>query len=225
MKTLNWSNRLWNLQETWGQVHDINYYMWSDYESVSVENNNLVLKTSYKPKFFPEINKTSNWAKGFACCMDNFHFGNYIITAKLPKGKYLWPAIWLYDLETWPPEIDIMEGYSNKRGNYLRFGYPIYNLTSDFHYYENTNKRMGGKIIDIGLKNPHENFITFIMEWSNKKITLFANNKKHRVIEGNMMKHYQRPMRMILSNGVQKNKQKSSEISNFIISNFKYYPK
>ena len=62
----------------------------------------------------------------------------YKFECKLPKGVGLWPAIWLSCDKTWPPEIDILEAYSNEKGDYKN------DLQSNFHYDFDKNKKSSG---------------------------------------------------------------------------------
>lgn len=54
----------------------------------------------------------------------SFKYGRVEIKAKLPKGKWIWPALWLLPKHSiygnWPAsgEIDIMESRGNE-------GYPL----------------------------------------------------------------------------------------------------
>ncbi len=78
-------------------------------------------------------------------------YGIFSITAKIPKGKGVWPAFWLIPADkTWPPEIDIFEVlgedttvlYTNLHTNIPRKKTAIHNkvdagidLSADFHEY------------------------------------------------------------------------------------------
>ncbi len=80
-------------------------------------------------------------------------YGIFIIKAKIPKGKGLWPSFWLlpYDL-SWPPELDVFEilgsdtftvvntvhspgagGSDNSQGHATRSTWQ--DLSADFHEY------------------------------------------------------------------------------------------
>jgi len=225
---IEWGAFTWELQERWGKVHPDYPYMWSDPEQVSVVNGILELRTQYKPKVFGPLEDMHipSFAKGFACCMQKFYHGRYIIEAQLPEGKNLWPAIWLYAHESWPPEIDIMEAYSNKKGSYCKFGWPIYNIASDFHYKDSkgNHKRLGSKKIYVGIKNPTKRWIKYEMIWTRTFIKLYVNDRLHRVISGGIMERFNTPMRMILSAQVTGKKIPDDKTEVFRIKSFSYQP-
>ena len=68
-----------------------------------------------RPADFPvgrtHFDYTSGWINSF----DKFGFNGteaptYLeVRAKFPRGKNVWPAIWMVGVKTWPPEIDVWE--------------------------------------------------------------------------------------------------------------------
>lgn len=223
---IKWCDRNWMTQESWGVVHPDKPNAYYDLNAVHVdEDNTLHLLSYYSPKFFSHIGKVADFATGMVCCMDRFHFGTYTVKAKFPSGKNLWPAIWLYNLHGWESEIDIVEGYSNVFNTYHHANilkYPsFYKLDSNFHYHNPLHEWVGTKRYTV--KNPTKNFIEFKMVWTDKFIRLYADNKLHRELNGDVMRHYQEPMRFIISNGVQANG-KPILSSDFMAKDFKYIP-
>jgi hypothetical protein len=229
MKTLNWKNREWLLQETWGQVHPKLPHVYHSPECVKVDKEgNLHLHSFYKPKFYESVNRFVETPIGFACCMDEFHFGYYNVTAKLPEGKHMWAAIWLYNIAGWISEIDIVEAYSNRFRDYRHpefWRYPaFYKLDSNFHYHENgKHKWVGTKRFNVGLKSPSKRFIDYGMAWTPEYIHLFADGMLQRELKGDIMEHFQEPMRFILSTGLQPDK-RDIKSTDFIIKDFTYIP-
>lgn len=79
-------------------------------ENVSVNGGNLVIK-AIKPASGPAYTSGRILTKG----KKDFVFGRLDVRAKIPKGKGVWPAIWMLgseiDTNNWPKcgEIDIME--------------------------------------------------------------------------------------------------------------------
>lgn len=231
---INWKGYEWMLQETWGQIHPDHTNMWKDSSAVSIVNDQLILKTHQNLKYFEELSAVSVWGCGFACCMEKFFFGHYKIEAKLPQGTNLWPAIWLYSHESWPPEIDILEAYSNDKGSYKNIS--TTNISSFFNSILNPYKFEGNFHIkgkgSLGSKRCKTNwftnvnkFITYEMIWDSNYIKLYANGKLFYELKGTVMDNFQEPMRFILSNGVRKNKiNYIDETSMFIIKDFIYVP-
>lgn len=50
----------------------------------------------------------------------SFTYGYIEVRARLPKGKGLWPAVWLLPLDAkWPPELDVLEAVGNDTAHYF----------------------------------------------------------------------------------------------------------
>ena len=112
MRTFEWCGYEWITQERWGQIHPEKSHWWYDESCVSVDKqNHLHLKTKYNPKRFEELNLTSPIGVGLVSCTNKFKYGVFSIEAKLPHGKNLWPAFWMWSWDSWPPEIDVFEGW------------------------------------------------------------------------------------------------------------------
>lgn len=120
-------------------------------ENVSVKDGNLVIK-AIKGKYTGNANGTMqdfDWTSGRIRTFGKFSrtYGKFEIRAKFPKGKGLWPAIWMLpeddkgtEYGTWAAngEIDIAEGWGskpNKLAQTIHFGgmWPN-NTLSGFEY-------------------------------------------------------------------------------------------
>lgn len=87
-----------------------------------------------------------------------FKYGYIQVTAKIPFGKGLWPALWLAAAnQKWPPEIDILEHWaSHPDGNvYL---HPL------------TGARQGGTVTTPGLS---AGWHTFGLYWTKTALTWY----------------------------------------------------
>jgi len=231
---INWAGYEWLTHEVWGRAKYSQPHQWMDSTCVIVRDDNLQLVTKYSPTTLEVMNPNTQQAEtirpkigiGLVSCQYPFHFGEYEIEVKMPEGKDLWPAIWLYSLESWPPEIDIMEGYTNHRKSYWRWNMPPYSLKSNFHYRDEGLKEIGAKNIWVGFRNPAKRFIKFTMRWTPDEIKIGAGNwwSRRISISGDIMKHYQQPMRFLLNNGTTADHPVGSPISIFEIKSFKYIP-
>lgn len=227
---MKWMGRNWIKQETWGQVHPEKSNVWYDPSAVILDSENrLHLLTQYHPKYFKEVNDVVPVGVGLVCCLDSFHFGRYTIEAKLPVGKNLWSAIWLYSLGGEYAEIDIVEAYSNVYGSYCSFRPfrlpAIYKLDSNFHYIKDEEwVTIGTKTHYVGFENPTKRFITYDMVWTPESIKLYADGRLQRVLKGKVMEHFQRPMRMVLNNSIRFGREYPIEQTDFVIKHFNYKP-
>jgi len=108
-----------------------------------------------------------------------WQYGRFEISAKLPKGKGMWPAIWMLSENRkaigWPEsgEIDIMEhvGYDNDT---------IHGTihTKAYNHLKGTQK---GKTIFI--ENPNDTFHVFALEWTPEKIDFILDGVVYNHIE------------------------------------------
>lgn len=92
----------------------------------------------------------------------NFTYGLIQITAKLPYGPGLWPALWLEPSNgDWPPELDIMEHW------YSEQDYKVY------EHFTNATDYVGGPVTTP--VNLSAGFNTFSLLWTSSRVTWYLN--------------------------------------------------
>ena len=233
IKRIKWCGYEWLTQERWGKIHPDKSHWWYDESCVYVdENEHLHLYTKYNPTYFRDIDKISYIGAGLVSCTEKFGYGVFSIDAKLPKGKHLWPAFWMWGWDSWPPEIDIFEGYSNGFGNYLkpRIKKPLgfWNIQSNVHYTDEVgNKMIGGETGYVGLTNPTERFITYTCIWEKYSIRFFYDGRLVREITDKkiLSKLENTKMNVIINNGVRDNVNiYDAPESDFVVETFRYSP-
>lgn len=233
MKKIRWCGYDWITQERWGQIHPKKNFWWYDESCVNIcrGTNQLHLRTRYNPKYFVGIGEAPIGA-GLVSCTEKFSFGIYSITAKLPKGKNLWPAFWMWSWDSWPPEIDVFEAYTNSKGSYFkpRFKSPLgfWNVQTNVHYTEDDkNKMVGGKTKFFGFKDPSDHFIKYTLVWERDYIKFFYDDILVREITDKkiLSQLSNTTMNVVINNGVTEDANLSVvEESDFIIKNFKFTP-
>ena len=91
----------------------------------------------------------------------NFTYGLISITAKLPYGPGLWPALWLAaSNHDWPPELDIMEHWYSEAES------KVYDHTVGKEY-------VGGPVPNPD--NLSESFNTFSLLWTKSRVTWYID--------------------------------------------------
>ena len=228
MNKINWSGRQWIPQERWGLIHPEKKYAWYDESAVNVlDNGNLQLKTHKNPRYFPELNVTSNIGMGLVSCLDRFKYGIYEISAKLPRGKNLWSAFWMWSWDTHPPEIDVFEAYSNNFGSYFTFNpFKPYKVETSIHYFDNGQKTSHkGATHWWGFKNPTKHFIKYRLEWRNDSVKYFYDNKLVKIVtDKNILEQLDATtMNVIINNHPRENMSQSNPTNSvFEVEYFNY---
>ena len=189
MSTINWSHYEWNTRQQWGQIHPDKPNCWYDPDALYVDNyGHIHLYTVYEPKPFDELGLTSKVGVGLISSVHNFRYGTFEIEAKLPRGKGLWPAFWLAPWNKWPPEIDVLEGYSSRScWGYFKWDrrapFSFWDVQTNVHYGEKGNLRsIGGRSGLLGLKDPSKHFFKYRLEWFPDSIRIFYDEELVREV-------------------------------------------
>jgi len=99
-------------------------------------------------------------------------YGRFEISAKLPEGRGLWPAIWMlstdWEYGGWPEsgEIDIMENV----------GYDPFNIVASAHTSKYYFKIGTQKNNTIAVNDNRDVFHTYTLEWSENKIDTYVDD-------------------------------------------------
>lgn len=240
MKVIKWCGYDWASQERWGNINMEKPYCYYDDSAMNVDGYGyLHLTTFRRPKLFRANNngRLSNLESpigvGLASCKTMFGYGYFEIEAKLPTGKHLWPAFWLWSEKGWPPEIDVFEGYTRNKGDYFKpkinnIGW--YNLNTNLHYKcikTGKNKQIGPKTHFFGTKDPSKHFIKYGLKFTENEITIYYNNKQVRKwTDPNVLQYFKgHKMNVVINNSVTDEVNVLEEnYSDFVIKYFKYQP-
>ena len=115
IKTFKWKGHYWIPRPLWGTVHEQDFLCYVDPEQPEIlDNGNLLLPFEYKPFQGRPIGRAS------VRSIEEWKYGTFEWRFILPKGEYMWPALWLSSDAGWPPEIDCLEGWSGDEPNYVK---------------------------------------------------------------------------------------------------------
>ena len=130
--------------------------------------------------------------------LEEFSYGMFSAEIMLPTGMNLWPSFWLSGSGNWPPEIDIMEGWS---GNNKYFKWfiaqppyisPSWRTTTNVHYRDSRmeHKSIGSRNISWlrQTTNPTTNYIEYKCIWQPDIIAFYVNDSLVRSVTGEVCK-------------------------------------
>jgi beta-glucanase (GH16 family) len=125
-------------------------------------------------------------------------YGYFEIRSKVTSEPGSWPAFWMVSTEFYPPEIDIYEIYTGRKGGAKSF-------TSTFHWKERPDESLDKKMKPSKhwTMDNSEDFHTYAVEWSEKGFKIYYDNILVRVYSNpEVIRFYQFPMHIIINNSI-----------------------
>jgi beta-glucanase (GH16 family) len=117
---------------------------------------------------------------GYVSTKKYWQYGWFEAWIQLPEGQSYWPAFWLTGQNGWPPEIDILEAYSQNGPKYEErslFGIgkkiPYQKIQPNIHYgktEDGTKKDYGS--YDIPVAKCTERFVQYVCHWEENFIKI-----------------------------------------------------
>ena len=191
----------YNSNQGWGEFHP-KYNYWYDPNCINITKSDIaVLDISDTKKH------GKNFGAGQLASVDKYLYGTFEFTYLLPKGRHLWPALWLTGVNSWPPEIDIMEGWTSKgfiysnRRDYRRLFSNII-IPGIFYKPEEEILRIGIKSTCCSLQSTN-NINTCKLEWYPDIIRVSYNNKEvFKIEDKEILQYFNKPMTVVINNAV-----------------------
>jgi beta-glucanase (GH16 family) len=154
----------------WGN-NELEYYTERRPDNARVENGHLIIEVRKEKYDSAQYTSARLVTRG----KGDWKYGRIEVRARLPKGKGMWPAIWMLPAEydDWPHsgEIDIMENVGYMPDSV--FG-SIH--TGAYNHVIGTQKTRG-----VFLKDLSSAFHVYAIEWSAKEIRFFVDKKQYQV--------------------------------------------
>jgi len=154
----------------WGN-NELQYYTWDRKENCRVENGKLIIQARKEAFGDRQYTSTRLVSKG----KGDWKYGRIEISAKMPSGRGIWPALWMLPTEwkygAWPKsgEIDIVEyvGYAKDS---------VFGTVHTGSFNHVIGNQKSGSII---VKDAETKFHLYSMEWDKDKIKFLVDNKEY----------------------------------------------
>ena len=156
----------------WGN-NELQYYTDHNIQNARVQNGKLIIEARKEKVGDADYSSVRLVTKN----KGDWKYGRFEIRAKLPKGKGMWPAIWMLPTKWvyggWPNsgEIDIMENV----------GYWPDSLLGSIHTGAYNGMRGTQKTKGVNRKDLSSSFHIYAVEWTAESICFFIDNEKYHV--------------------------------------------
>lgn len=158
----------------WGN-NELQYYTWQKKENAYVEKGKLVIQA--RKETVDGFNYTS--ARLVSKNKGDWKYGRIEVKAKLPKGKGIWPAIWMlptnWEYGGWPHsgEIDIMENVGYMPDSVFGSVH-----TGSFNHIQGTQTTKG-----VFRKDLSSSFHVYAIEWTENQIRFFVDDEEYLIFK------------------------------------------
>ncbi|HEV8283047.1 MAG TPA: family 16 glycosylhydrolase [Chitinophagaceae bacterium] len=168
-----WNYEIGNGSNGWGN-NELEYYT-NNIKNTFVSNGNLIIEARKEPVsgFNYSSSRITTQNK------KSFTFGRVDIRAKLPKGKGIWPALWMLGTNIssvgWPAcgEIDMMELLGNEITK--SYGTLHYGASAATHGSK-------GNFYTLSSGSFYDQFHVFSMEWKQDQVKLYVDNNLYLTV-------------------------------------------
>lgn len=186
----------------WGlQYHPSFLTHWFDVEQISQSRVGIEFNAAWKPKYFPEIDTTIGPATGSINSRQAWQYGIFIYTAKMPVGTHVCPALWASGSINWPPEIDVLEAYTDETLDYKKGVGMMSNVHMTFE-----GQKADAKQLRHRLPNKiASEFIDYVLWWEKDFIKIYYNGYLVRhITDPRVLELMSEPMILVIGTGVKK---------------------
>lgn len=177
-----WKGYNWRTGQPWGDFHPDFTKSWYSPNTVKVENDVLKLTIKKDHKTFKTSVEDSEtvlipYGVGLVTCIEEFGYGTFEWSAKLANGKDIVCALWLASNQSWPPEIDCVEAFTNNKGSY-NHRLLWRRIEPNIHYIgKSGHEQRGGKRTCRFLFKINKT-VDFKIIFTPNKIDVYYNNKR-----------------------------------------------
>jgi len=201
----------------YGFYHPSNTKQWYDPFAAKLTDRGLELSITKNKYINGPI--TINTGAGLVCSTFNLSYGLYEWSVVLPQGKWLWPAIWLTNTATWPPEIDVLEGYTNEGGKYGN------RLKTAVHFGKQPNNKNVTFSHGLGIRKA--DVLNLKCLWTKKSIKIYYNDiLVRKVSDARIISQFnENPwMKVVMNNAIAKQSAPHEmAVAPMIVEYFVYY--
>lgn len=185
--TIEWCGHNWRMDAEGGRkIHPDSPYEYYHPDCVKMCGDDISLTVIDRPckvKHWNDVIYDSKYARGMIRSAEPFTYGTFVLECVLPKGNMLHSSFWLTNENTWPPEIDVFEAYTNSVGCYLRWPakaskrtlLPVYAVESNMHYSDgdgNHRQTFADRCVVGKLGRPASRTCEYRLEWTAGSVTI-----------------------------------------------------
>ena len=168
----------WTNEVGFVRNHEAQYYTQARKENARVENGTLIIE-GRKEEYTASDGKKSQYTAASLTTQGLFEtlYGRIEVRAKLPRGRGMWPAVWMLGANHskpgfgWPKcgEIDIMEAVGHEPDK-------VFATVHWFGYEKGKHASLGGKLPQ---QKPSDDFHLYAVEWFADRMDFYYDATKY----------------------------------------------